>query len=83
MNFPVNFLQSHWMSRRGEESTLDMSLPGLRDLRGAVQDEQKRRQNEQQRLSERFQVPGTVWHGLEATKIHDTFFEGLEKEEKE
>lgn len=45
--------------RRGDsmfqESTLDLSLPGLRDLRGAVQDEQKRRQNEQQRLSERFQ----------------------------
>eukprot|EP00435_Cladocopium_sp_Y103_P024202 s286_g5.t3 len=45
--------------RRGDsmfqESTLDLSLPGLRDLRGAVHDEQKRRQNEQQRLTERFQ----------------------------
>jgi len=45
--------------RRGDsifqESTLDLSLPGLRDLRSAVSDEQKRRQHEQQRLTERFQ----------------------------
>lgn len=38
--------------------TMDLSLPGLRDLRGAVCDEQKRRQNEQQRITERFQVQG-------------------------
>lgn len=42
-----------------KESTLDLSLPGLRDLRSAVSDEQKRRQHEQQRLTERFQVGGS------------------------
>ena len=47
-----------------KESTLDLSLPGLRDLRSAVSDEQKRRQHEQQRLTERFQV-GSHWKGLE------------------
>lgn len=45
--------------RRGDstlqESTLDLTLPGLRDLRGAVTDEQKRRHQEAQRLGERLQ----------------------------
>ncbi|CAK9018589.1 unnamed protein product [Durusdinium trenchii] len=48
--------------RRGDstlqESTLDLTLPGLRDLRGAVTDEQKRRHQEAQRLGERLQEPG-------------------------
>lgn len=41
-----------------QESTLDLTLPGLRDLRGAVTDEQKRRHQEAQRLGERLQEPG-------------------------